>query len=244
MIKPFLFTVENIADKPDSTGFVAIRNIIAPITMQAGYPMMLSGTVQPPNATNQTITWSMVQYGSALLGQDGKTLSFNSPGTCTIRATVINGLSNTGNNRNYTQDFVVTATNTSGPAQYSPSITVLTGTKITLSLEKGDGGVSCLRDVIIPHTLLPAPGNAPVMDNAVMMKQIAIQQEWDGMMDREVLGILFTVLCGLGYMGIVPHEDIAVMQEARDAFFAEQLAGITETNVCDTSAYSTRCINS
>jgi hypothetical protein len=86
---PELIPVTNITDGP--TGTVTV-----------GTALTLSGTVNPGNATNKAITWTVTD-GNA--GISGTTLIAGGIGTVTVTATIANGLS-TGN---YTQDFTITA---------------------------------------------------------------------------------------------------------------------------------------
>jgi hypothetical protein len=77
-----------------------------PATAVVGTSLTLSGTVQPANATNTAITWSVVS-GPATVS--GNTLNTTAPGTVTVRATIADGLAI---GVPYTQNFTVTVQQT------------------------------------------------------------------------------------------------------------------------------------
>ena len=87
--------------------FVAVTGITnVPTGTPMGVQLALTGTVNPSNASNQAITWSVVSAGTTgatIIG--GNTLNPPNIGTVTIRATIVDGLAV---GTNYTQDFVVT----------------------------------------------------------------------------------------------------------------------------------------
>ncbi|MDR0731006.1 MAG: hypothetical protein LBF63_05000, partial [Treponema sp.] len=91
----------------DTDGFVAVSNITAvPTLATAGVDLSLSGTVNPTNATNNTIAWSIAP-DNALTGttvEDG-VLKTTTTGTAKVRATIANGSSES---TDYTQDFEIT----------------------------------------------------------------------------------------------------------------------------------------
>jgi len=98
------FTVLSLTGCDNATtpsgGFVAVTGITGvPTAATAGTPLTLIGTVEPANATNKAIVWSVVS-GSATVS--GNTLTATAAGTVTIRGTIING---TAQGTNYTQDF-------------------------------------------------------------------------------------------------------------------------------------------
>ncbi|MCL2596696.1 MAG: T9SS type A sorting domain-containing protein [Paludibacter sp.] len=97
-------------------------------------PLTLTGTVEPSNATYQTITWGILNAGGTGATLSGNVLNTTAAGVATLRATVLNGLS-TGTN--YVQDFTVTVnfipvTNITGvPATARPNeMLTLTGTVV------------------------------------------------------------------------------------------------------------------
>jgi formylglycine-generating enzyme required for sulfatase activity len=72
-----------------------------------GTSLALGGTVAPPNASNQTIVWTVNPVGTTAADPviTGNTLSATGPGIVVVRATITNGL---GVGLNYTQDFNIT----------------------------------------------------------------------------------------------------------------------------------------
>ena len=84
---------------------------IVPVTSITGVPkaatartaLTITGTINPANATNKRITWSVLNAGGTSTTISGNTLSATSAGTATIRATVINGR----DGGDFTQDFTI-----------------------------------------------------------------------------------------------------------------------------------------
>jgi hypothetical protein len=62
----------------------------------------LTGTVNPANATNQTIVWSVRNAGTTGATISGNTLNISAAGTVTVTATIVNCATATAN---YVQDF-------------------------------------------------------------------------------------------------------------------------------------------
>ncbi|GAB6391825.1 MAG: hypothetical protein MdMp014T_1198 [Treponematales bacterium] len=90
--------------------FVPVTDITGvPTTMGEGTSITLSGTVSPPDATNRTIVWSVVNAGGtgATITNNGNTytLSATTAGTVTVRATIANG---TAPGTAFTKDFTIT----------------------------------------------------------------------------------------------------------------------------------------
>ena len=94
-------------------GFVAVNNITNVPTSGTVGNLTLTGTVNPSNATNQTIVWSVVNLvvnsvvdvettGATI---SGNTLTTTAAGTVLVRATIINGVNRI---TNYTQLFDIT----------------------------------------------------------------------------------------------------------------------------------------
>ncbi|MCL2416358.1 MAG: leucine-rich repeat protein [Bacteroidales bacterium] len=87
---------------------IAVTNITnVPTTVTAGTTLALIGTVNPINATNQTIVWSVQNAGTTGATINGNTLNATSAGTMSVRATIVNGATAT---TNFTQDFNITVT--------------------------------------------------------------------------------------------------------------------------------------
>jgi hypothetical protein len=138
-------------DNPGTTGFVPVTSITGVPTGGApGTPLTLTGTVNPSNATNRTIVWSVANAGTTGATVSGTTLNTTAAGTVTVRATITNGATAT---TNYTQNFTITIasnmvsatfnsvtangsstqTTTQLTLTFSQAITGLTASDITLS---------------------------------------------------------------------------------------------------------------
>ena len=92
--------------------FTAVTNITGvPSYKQTDTDLTLSGTVQPANATNKTIVWSIAATNT-LSGATVANGVLKTPtaGTATVTATVTNGASATAN---YTKNFSITVTSAS-----------------------------------------------------------------------------------------------------------------------------------
>ena len=81
-----------------------ITNVPAPITAKT--PVELTGTVSPSNASNKTITWSVISSetttGSGTAIADGNVLTAGNEGNVRVRATIADGLAI---GKAYTKDF-------------------------------------------------------------------------------------------------------------------------------------------
>lgn len=115
------------------TSFVPVTNITGIPGSSITYTILnLNGTVEPVNATNKTITWSVADAGTTggKIRFDGISFTATNGGTAIVRATIKNGL---GPSTDYTQDFpidvLVAATNISG----TPSLDQLVGTPVPLT---------------------------------------------------------------------------------------------------------------
>gem|GEM_PF-2330881 len=80
-----------------------IRDVPSEATV--GIPLTLTGVVEPPNATNRTIVWSVFNAGTTGATISGNTLNTTAAGTVIVRATIANG---TALGVNYTQNFNIT----------------------------------------------------------------------------------------------------------------------------------------
>ncbi|MCL2070543.1 MAG: hypothetical protein FWH19_06125 [Treponema sp.] len=78
-----------------------------PTTATVGIPLTLISTVNPSNATNTTITWTVTTPGTtgATIAPGTNILNATAAGTATVRATIVDG---TAVGMNYTQDFTIT----------------------------------------------------------------------------------------------------------------------------------------
>jgi len=126
----------NITITNGGGGFVAVTSITGvPTSGTAGTPLTLTGTVNPSNATNRTITWSVVSAGTTGATISGSTLYTTAAGTVSVRATIVNGTTST---TNYTQNFNITITSGGGSFVAVTSITGVptsgtAGTPLTLT---------------------------------------------------------------------------------------------------------------
>ena len=87
--------------------FIPVTNIEdVPVGMTAGTSLLLTGSVLPADATNQTIIWSVYNQGgtNASIAEDNK-LNASNAGTVTVRAVITNGASAASD---YTKDFTIT----------------------------------------------------------------------------------------------------------------------------------------
>ena len=88
---------------PAGTPFVAVTGITGlPPTATANVPLTLTGTVEPPNATNQTIVWTVKDAGTTDATIEGATLNATAAGTVTVTATIAGGATAT---TPYAKDF-------------------------------------------------------------------------------------------------------------------------------------------
>lgn len=86
-------------------GFVSVTNITSvPTVATAGTPLTLSATVEPSNATNQNIVWTIKNAGTTDANINGNILNTTGAGSITVTATIANGAT-TG--IDYTQDFPI-----------------------------------------------------------------------------------------------------------------------------------------
>jgi endo-1,4-beta-xylanase len=100
------FTI-NVVEDGDMPDFIAVKIITGvPTTTTAGVDLALTGIVDPPDATNKTIVWS-ISSSNGLNGATvvGNVLKTTEAGTAKVTATVINGR---GETADYTQDFSIT----------------------------------------------------------------------------------------------------------------------------------------
>lgn len=82
-----------------------------PATATAGTPLALVGTVNPANATNKIIVWSVKSAGTTGATISGDTLNTTGTGTVTITATIENGMAA---GTPYTQDFQISVSTGGG----------------------------------------------------------------------------------------------------------------------------------
>ena len=75
-----------------SAGIFSVIGIVnVPTSMTVGTPIALTGTIEPANATNQTIAWSVKAAGITGASIIGNNLSATKEGTVKVTATITNG---------------------------------------------------------------------------------------------------------------------------------------------------------
>jgi len=123
--------------------FVPVTGISnVPTTATATVPLTLSGLVEPVNAVNQSITWSVNDAGSTAAAISGNTLYTAYAGTVVVTATITNGASPT---TPYSKNFTITVNKASQNPPAMPTIHTSHSTSITLNTISGceysrDGG--------------------------------------------------------------------------------------------------------
>ncbi|MDR2035932.1 MAG: leucine-rich repeat protein, partial [Coriobacteriales bacterium] len=86
--------------------FVAVTDITnVPTATRVGVPLVLTGTIFPSAATNQTIVWTIKDAGNTGAALNGNTLNTSAPGTVTVTASVANGFAP---NVAFAKDFSIT----------------------------------------------------------------------------------------------------------------------------------------
>ena len=89
-----------------TTPFVPVTDINnVPLTVTAGTPLVLDGSITPANATHQTIVWSVQDAGTTGAAITGNTLKTTASGTATVTATIADGLAE---GTTYTKNFTIT----------------------------------------------------------------------------------------------------------------------------------------
>jgi hypothetical protein len=92
----------------ESGDIIPVTNIInVPNEATVGVPLMLTGTVIPENATNQTITWSVKSAGTTGAIIIGNILNTTGKGTVSVEATIVNGKAE---GVDYVQEFNIAVT--------------------------------------------------------------------------------------------------------------------------------------
>ena len=88
-----------------SQQFIPVSNIAdLPAEATVGTPLTLAGTVEPSNATNQTIVWNVVDAGGTGANIIGNNLFVTAAGTAVISASIANG---TAAGTDYVQGFYI-----------------------------------------------------------------------------------------------------------------------------------------
>ena len=152
--------------------FVYVTNITnVPENATVGVPLKLTGTVEPSNATNQSIVWSIVNPGTAngdvISNIDEYDFYATAAGTSVIMASIASGTSVCPDN--YTKVFYITVTNTNSIETPNALLTSIypnpTDGIFTLEFEKSGEHTVIITD-IAGKTLLrqPVTGQIAQMD--------------------------------------------------------------------------------
>lgn len=89
--------------------FVPVNSITGvPTAATAGVDLVLTGTVNPANASVQTIVWSVKNAGTTGAVVNGNKLSTKAAGTVVLTATLPNGAAQGANIGDYVQDVTIT----------------------------------------------------------------------------------------------------------------------------------------
>jgi len=116
--------------------FVPVENItLANDETILGTNLVLSGTVEPVDATHKTIVWSVFNDANGTGATiTGNTLSATAAGTVIIRATITKGLNEeAGEEEDYTQDFTIKIQPVAVTNITVANLTTILGTNLTLS---------------------------------------------------------------------------------------------------------------
>ncbi|GHT00710.1 hypothetical protein AGMMS50276_27200 [Synergistales bacterium] len=117
---PVNTTLKAIAVKPNMTdsavmeevytdNFIPVTNITdVPTLTPERTPLILSGTIEPQDATYKTIVWSVLNAGATGATVSGDTLNTTLAGTVNVLATITNGLENLPEPLDYIQSFDIT----------------------------------------------------------------------------------------------------------------------------------------
>lgn len=87
--------------------YIPVKSITDSIakSVAVGETITLTGTVEPENATNKTIIWSIVDAGTTKATLSGNRLTASVAGTVKVRATIKNGKTQ---NTDFTKDYSIT----------------------------------------------------------------------------------------------------------------------------------------
>jgi uncharacterized protein YjdB len=111
--------------------FVAVTGISGvPGTVTVGSELLLTGAVEPTDATNNIIVWTVKEAGTTGAVITDGTLTAATAGTVIVTATIVNGASES---TPYTQDFDITAStyDANAPIDQTNAVDTYHGTTIT-----------------------------------------------------------------------------------------------------------------
>ena len=102
----FVFGCKNPAKKIiESDGFIEVKSISGvPTTAYVDIPLQMTGTVEPENAVNTEIEWSVKNAGDTGAEFDGDAIIAKAAGILTLSARVASGL---GDGIDFTRDFFI-----------------------------------------------------------------------------------------------------------------------------------------
>jgi hypothetical protein len=176
-------TVEMIA--ADTGSFVAVTGISGvPAAGTAGIPLTLTGTAAPENATNQTITWSVKNYGTTGATISGSVLSTTAAGTVVVTATITNGVAV---GTDYTQDFSIIINTIAGQLAaalnaITPDSATASGSTVTLAQDVTLTGTltvpaTVTLDLVTNHKSITLGNNAVLTVNGEINAEAAYEDE-------------------------------------------------------------------
>jgi endo-1,4-beta-xylanase len=111
----FVACEDDLSGTGNNNAFVAVTGITVPTTGTVGTLSLATTTVQPTNATNKTIKWSLEDPGPANASLSGSTLFTTAAGTVKVKATIANGKAP---GTDYTKDITITITITTGTSAF------------------------------------------------------------------------------------------------------------------------------
>ncbi len=114
--------------------FVAVNDIAMTnaASVQVNTALTLAGTVTPSDATNKTIVWSVQNADGTGATISGSTFRATTAGTATIRATVVNGASESSN---YTKDFTISVSPSTPPFVAVGDITMTNAASVQVNTD-------------------------------------------------------------------------------------------------------------
>ena len=112
--------------------FVPVTDIVdVPVIATATLPLTLAGTVVPNDATNQAITWTVLNAGTTGAKiSGGNILNTTGAGTAIVKATIVTGASPIDD---FVNEFIITVSKAPQTAPAAPTLESSTYTSITLN---------------------------------------------------------------------------------------------------------------
>ena len=150
--------------------YCPVSNITdVPASATVNVPLVLTGTVEPSNATNQNIVWSIVNAGTTNAEINDNTFFATSKGTAVVRASIANG---TAIGTDYTEDFLINVGNVGIAETQADRINIYPnpaqGTLYVISAEAVEQvSVHDVSGKILLQTSATAMGHTPSLSNNV-----------------------------------------------------------------------------